>query len=1049
MAAETTITEFPFTQGQNEGQAVQVLPVGTFSRMQNARFRLQNRIGKRNGYTSKTSLDASGAALGNGNGLLSCLGPNFCVVDDRFYQRDTVHDTWAIPPLLFSNGPATGNRLPGRFPQFMPAPEIAVASQQSDTTLAGPGVGTTQDSLGGMTYGLGLIWTATTYYRAGAGTGWQVIINGIDPTTGLVSFQQEYGLTAVASTDRPGLQLLTTGDGNTIVMITDRFTAGVKSSVAVTVLTSLTVGFGVETTFACIQSAANYDPTTPNGILLAYAFTGSPTVIRVSRINPATMVPIASGNSNFGVNVTKISCFCNSAGLVWVGFLAAAALTSTGWSVGLVLAGANATWAAQLGADIAAPLMFAARDASNVVGIASSDGTAGEKILMANVNSAGVPSGPMGQLNCYPISQPFSVGGRVYIWARHSAGTQLGVATLLNVPTSTEYINSGFVNQVFPVEATLDTRDVDVPLATGTAGPIFPTPISTPLGYVALINYSRVTFVSTGTQLLRNFLLVPVRHRSEGVRYSPSCVVPCAGKEFVAAAQPMWVDRRAPVEAGFIQAPVSLAAPVGAGGGALTAGTTYSWTAIFTSIDSEGLETRSGPAVPVTLAMGLNTKATVRFSTMAIGSRVVRGELYRTTAGGSNFYFVGDLNASPGDNVNGYWSFIDVYPDSDIIQNKELYIQIGQELPASNFPACSFANVGGNRLWMGGGFAGNVITATKQFMPHLSPECADDDAFRISLPADCTGMAWCDSQVAFTQEGIYVIGGEGPDGSGNGFFTWSRLPFDVGCIDWRSVDATDTGVFFQSARGLMLLPRGFGQPVQMSQVLDTLSTYPIITSARSSYNSRGGADNSEQVVQWTAVADEAATSGVVVTFDIAYQAFSIDTCAADFPVTFQSGWEGDSVQAPSLMTVGPGGAPAWHPFRVRNDLHSDGGLAISMQLTTGDIRPWGTFGHGVINRVGLLGVLGSACTLSATKTTDRGSRATTRGYTGVAPDYVSGDDVYLDVELGNVEQRDVTALRFSIFESSAVEGMAFIGVVIEADAKPQGFRLLKPADRVV
>jgi hypothetical protein len=97
----------------------------------------------------------------------------------------------------------------------------------------------------------------------------------------------------------------------------------------------------------------------------------------------------------------------------------------------------------------------------------------------------------------------------------------------------------------------------------------------------------------------------------------------------------------------------------------------------------------------------------------------------------------------------------------------------------------------------------------------------------------------------------------------------------------------------------------------------------------------------------------------------------------------------------------------------------------------------------------VLGVLGSACTVSVTKRTDKGTRTTTRVYTGIAPDYVPDEDVYLDVELGNSEQRDVTALRFTFAESSAVEGMAFIGLIIEADAKPQGFRLLKPSDRIV
>ncbi|HEY5947742.1 MAG TPA: hypothetical protein VIV40_19715 [Kofleriaceae bacterium] len=392
----------------------------------------------------------------------------------------------------------------------------------------------------------------------------------------------------------------------------------------------------------------------------------------------------------------------------------------------------------------------------------------------------------------------------------------------------------------------------------------------------------------------------------------------------------------------------------------------------------------------------------------------------------------------------------DVYADSDIIQNEVLYTQIGQELPASNFPACTFANVGGNRLWCGGGFAGSTITASKQFTAHIAPEFADDDAFRINIPADVTGMAWCDAQVAFTQEGIYVISGDGPDGAGVGFFTWSRLPFNIGCIDWRSVVTCDLGIMFQSSRGLYLLPRGFGTPVAMDQVLDTLSTYPVITSARSDYNSTGGADNSEQIVQWTAVADEEASSGVVITFDLAYKAFYVDTFGADYPATFQTGWDGDAVQSTALMTIGSGGASKWHPFRVWDtNGYDDQGLPIEFKMVTGDVRPWGTFGHGVIERLGFLGEMRSACTVNVTKTTDKGTRASSpRVYTAVAPDPLVGQSFYLAVDLGQPEQKDVTTLRTEISESSTLEGVTLSAMVTELGDNPQNFKLLRIADRI-
>ena len=1048
MAAETNIIEFPITQGQDEGTAVQVLPVGKFSSLQNARFRKSNRLGKRNGYTPHASLDSAGNAIGSGNGRLSTLGPDFCVVDDRFYQRDTIADTWRTPPQSFTNGALAGTRLFGKFPQFLPGSAVETLTVQSDTDL-GAYTGTAEDSLGGMTYALGYLWTCAAYYSATAAT-WLVRVTGIDPATGRNVYRKDIdpdGGTLIPATVRQQPVLLATGNALTLVLIYDHFTAGVKDGVSVRVLTSLSGGFSAEVFFACLQSAANYDPFTPNGILFMYA-TGA-NQQTVARMNPATMVATASLTRATASPPTTLSVFGNAAGQVWLGYTATGLFTRALTSA-LVDNGGGVSWVTKF-ADAIGPIMFAARDASSVAAMSDSSAATG-RINVMDLDSTATQSPRQSQFNCKAVSQPFTIGSQVFVWARHYAGTQLGVATLLRVPLYSEYTNNDISPYVrsFPIEATLDDRDIDAPPTLGASGPLFPLPISTSLGYVSLIGYTRTSIVAGGaTKLLRGFLLVPVRHRSEGIRYAASCVVPCCGKYFVAAAQPMWVDNLGEYEGGFVQAPASTAAPIIAGGGSLTPNSAYSYSAIYESLDANGLIERSGPAVPVVTATTASTTITVQFSALGLGMRTVRCKLYRTAANGSQFYLINSVDASPASAVTPGISFVDIYADSDIIQNEVLYTQIGQELPASNFPACTFANVGGNRLWCGGGFKGNVVTASKAFLPLIAPEFADDDAFRVTLPAECTGSAWLDSQVLFTQEGIYIVNGDGPDGSGQGFFTWSRLPFDIGCIDWRSVDATDSGIFFQSNRGLYLLPRGFGQPIAINAVQDTLSDYPIITSARSSYNTQGGADNAEQVVQWTATSDEEASAGVVITYDITYSAFYVDTCNADYPATFQTGWSGDSVQSPALMTVGPGGASKWHPFRVRNTTHSDGGLAIDMMAITGDIRPWGTFAHGVVNRVGVLMVLGSACTLSLTKTTDRGARATSIAYTGIAPSYVSGDDVYLDVELGSTEQRDITALRFKYFESSAVEGMALIGIIIETDSEPQGFRLLKPSDRIV
>lgn len=1049
MALETNIIEFPFTQGQNEGTERAVLQPPQLSYSQNTRYRKGQRLGKRHGYTSVSSLDMDGAALGSGSGRLTCLGPSFCVVDDRFYPRDSVANVWRLPAESFDGGAIAGTRLSGRFPQFLPVPVFEPLNVQSDLTL-GAITGTDLPLIGGLTVAQGYIWTCAAYYLD-ADTTWVVRVVATDPATGLPVFDKTLDPNdVVPATEQQHPVLLSTGAGS-VVLIYDHYTAGSKDGVRVRVLTTITGGFSAEVSFACVDSAAAACKSNSTDIMFVYS-TGTDDVT-VARMNPATMVASTSTTTPNPTGApTLLSVFENAAGQTWVGLTVSAGgspgLYSYAYNSSLVLQGVGVNWGAAM-TDAVGPILFSERTASTVAAIAGSNNSP-PRLNVCDVDSSGVKGTPMRQFSAECLSLPFTIGGQVFVWARHLADAQLGVATLLRVPLASEYTNNGLTPYVraFPVEATLDDYDIDAPIAAGVSGPPLVTPLASGLGYAALLLATTSTLVAGSTVLLRRFVVVPVRHRSEAPRYAVSCVLPVAGKQFVACSQPMWIDASGCYEAGFIQAPVSTAATGISAGGSLTASSAYSHTAIFESVDTNGLIERSAPAVPRECATTVNTTATVQFSCLEFGQRWTRCKVYRTLANSSVFKLIGSVDASPAMSVSATFTFVDTYADSDITQNETLYTQIGQELPTSQFPACSFAATGGGRLLCAGGFNGRVGHFSKLFTAHICPEFADDDAFRVRLPANWTGAAFLDNWVGFTAEGIYIISGDGPDGSGVGAFApFYRLPYQLGCIDWRSVVTCDLGVFFQSRRGIELLPRGFGAPILMDQVEDTLESYPIITSARAFFSSSSG----EQVVRFTAVADETATSGVVITYDLMFKTWQVDTYAANYPACFQAEWLGEPVLAPQTTLVGPGGAGSWHPFRVQSAAWSDGGLTIPMLVRTGDVRPWGMFGHGVVNKLGLLGELRSACTLNTGKVSDLGTAHTAqRVYTaaGSATEPAAGATIYIEIPLGNPEYRDITSLRVEVSETSAVEGVALFGLVIEADKKPQGFKLLGPADRV-
>jgi hypothetical protein len=1049
MALDSEILEFPFTAGQNEGTDRTVLPVGQFSYLQNARYRRTQKLGKRNGYTSLTSLDSSGQPMGSGGGVLACLGPEFCVVDDRLYIRDESAGSWrSNKPTSGFVAPRLQRILPDRFPLFTPRPIIRTAETSSASQLVNAS----------SAYTMGYVWAAQTtlFYDASypSNTSWRTHIEAIDPETGRTIFATDETLGSAASTDVPQLQLFAQTDGS-LAVVTDNFSAGVKDFLTVYRIPSIAAGLGSGFSVACEQYAVAKYAAQPNALLVAYATANT---LNVGWVNTLTGVVTVLNTLVHYAAVTKLSVFEAANGEICIGYDSNAGfdvrcrlLTSAGVVI-------NDVSVKAILADITAPILFVDGATGSarryrMVGLWKT----GVACLDADVTGAMFVDYVI-QANLFWSSQPFTSGGRVFIWGTFYANTGLNRYALLRIPSLEEYQYSTDPGP-FPLQATVDNLDATSLNSQlgNTSGTTLPTVTSTPLGLTAILGDVASTYITAGgIQYRRTFALVSVSRASDGARYAPSCVVPVAQGQFIPAAQPMFVRSFGATEAGFVALPGSDGTLTASAGGSLTPSSAYSYTAVYVA-DGE----RSAPAVPVTVTLTAGqSRVTVGFLVSDVGyKRGVTVQLYRTAANGSQFYFLTEIAYSPGDappimwlaSATGFASllFVDTTADSVIIQNEVLYTQIGQELAAERAPACMFANVGGDRLWCGGGFEPAVVTASKTFIRRLLPEFADDDAFRVTLPSPCTGLAWCDGQVAFTQDGIYLISGDGPDVAGVGDFTVRRLPFSIGCIDWRSIAVCDIGVFFQSPRGLHLLPRGFAAPVAMDQVLSTLETYPVITSARSDYNSSGGADNSEQLVQWTAVADEAATSGVVITFDVPYSSFSVDTYGADFPATLQSGWQGNAVLAPSTTTVGASGASKWHPFRVRDSSYDDSGLAIEMRGVTGDVRPWGPMGHGVVNRVGLLAELRSAASVEIQVTTDRGvGVSNARVYTGVAPDLVAGDTAYLEAPLGNVEQRDVTATRVAFRESSTNEGVAIFGLSIEKQAQNQGWRLQAPRDRI-
>lgn len=139
-----------------------------------------------------------------------------------------------------------------------------------------------------------------------------------------------------------------------------------------------------------------------------------------------------------------------------------------------------------------------------------------------------------------------------------------------------------------------------------------------------------------------------------------------------------------------------------------------------------------------------------------------------------------------------------------------------------------------NRLILGGADDTTVVWMSKELTPTEAPGFNEALTLTISDAGAVTGLASLNGNlVIFKRSAIFVVPGVLPDATGAAPSMGEpiKLPAGVGCIDHRSVLETPMGVFFQSERGLEILPPSLQVQLIGDKIVDTLTAYPKVVSA--------------------------------------------------------------------------------------------------------------------------------------------------------------------------------------------------------------------------
>jgi hypothetical protein len=303
------------------------------------------------------------------------------------------------------------------------------------------------------------------------------------------------------------------------------------------------------------------------------------------------------------------------------------------------------------------------------------------------------------------------------------------------------------------------------------------------------------------------------------------------------------------------------------------------YTCVYEHVDANGNISWSAPSDPEIVIAGNNKKVNVNVYSAIMTNKSDAGSsgeknriaIYRTVSAGSTYYRVTSLQ-----DTGATQTYQDDTSDTALTSNAKLYMQPGIAgtsqarycAPASRYMITHMDRLfcvaeDGITIWYS---APRVIGEVAWFNPIFTIPI--EDGGRI------TGMCSFDNRlIVFKASSIFAIEGPGPPengGNGTEFSPAYKLPVATGCVDHRSIVATDQGVFFKSGTGIEFLDRKLGTSWIGEKVRDLVDAYPIITS--------GSVDDDNKIVFTclTEETDNTAGTGILLNYHSVTGAWTVD-----------------------------------------------------------------------------------------------------------------------------------------------------------------------------
>lgn len=288
-------------------------------------------------------------------------------------------------------------------------------------------------------------------------------------------------------------------------------------------------------------------------------------------------------------------------------------------------------------------------------------------------------------------------------------------------------------------------------------------------------------------------------------------------------------------ENGFVDSPDVYLTDSGAGAG--PGAGTYNYLAVYVAADAAGRTHFSRVSGVSSIVMAGANAPTVQVSAPLITYRnintiplggVARCDVYRTTSGGTQFFYLTTISTYTG----VFGTYTDVISDATLATRPLLYRQPGTPGTAlDRYPALASSALCQHK---------DRLFTCRRNTVYYSSFFLDGEAIwfnpAFSFPVqggsgDITALASLDDLlVVFKEDGIWVVDGDGPPengGTGTEFGVPRRINSEYGCVDQRTVVSVPDGIMFRSQRGLELLTKGLKVIWVGELVQDTVFARPF------------------------------------------------------------------------------------------------------------------------------------------------------------------------------------------------------------------------------